>query len=411
MSSVWILGGHQTDWAKNYTREGKSIADLMRDTVQGVLAATKLEAKDVQVGHIGNFVGEVLNHQGNLGGLLVEADPGFDGIPTSRHEGACAAGSLSVLAAGADIESGRYEVACVVGVEILRGASAFDAQRELGVAAWTPRETEGEKYPWPALFAKIGDEYDKRYGLRREHLVWLAKNAFDNAKRNANAQTRGWKFDDRSFSEDDEVNPRYAGRIRRQDCSQITDGGAGVILASERFARDWARARGVPMESLARIEGWGHRTTRMALDDKLAASKDASHVFPHVRGTVEDAYKRAGIDGAAAIDAFETHDCFTTTAYMAIDHFGITPAGQSWRAIEDGSLAIGGKRPLNPSGGLMGVGHPVGATGVRMVLDAAKQVTGKAGDYQVPNAKRVATLNLGGSATTSVSFVIGRGQG
>src|SRR5690606_2680009 len=110
MSGVAILGGFQTDWAKNYTREGRSLADLMRDTVQGALEATRLEAREVQVAHIGNFVGEVLNDQGNLGGLFVEADPAFDGIPTSRHEGACAAGSLAILAATADLEAGRYDV-------------------------------------------------------------------------------------------------------------------------------------------------------------------------------------------------------------------------------------------------------------------------------------------------------------
>jgi acetyl-CoA C-acetyltransferase len=94
---------------------------------------------------------------------------------------------------------------------------------------------------------------------------------------------------------------------------------------------------------------------------------------------------------------------------MAIDHFGITAPGESWKAVEDGSIAAGGRIPINPSGGLIGLGHPVGATGVRMLLDAAKQVAGKAGGYQVEGAKRFATLNIGGSATTTVSFVVGRG--
>jgi len=94
---------------------------------------------------------------------------------------------------------------------------------------------------------------------------------------------------------------------------------------------------------------------------------------------------------------------------MAIDHFGLTPPGQSWRAIESGDLWIGGRVPVNPSGGLIGGGHPVGASGVRMLLDAVKQVTGAAVDYQVPGARTAATLNIGGSATTSACFVVGRG--
>ena len=109
------------------------------------------------------------------------------------------------------------------------------------------------------------------------------------------------------------------------------------------------------------------------------------------------------------VDAIETHDCFTPSEYVAIDHFGITSPGKSWQAIEDGTIERDGELPVNPSGGLIGGGHPVGATGVRMVVDAAKQVTGTAGDTQVEGARRVATLNIGGSTTTTVSFVVGFG--
>jgi acetyl-CoA C-acetyltransferase len=92
---------------------------------------------------------------------------------------------------------------------------------------------------------------------------------------------------------------------------------------------------------------------------------------------------------------------------MAIDHFGITKPGESWKAVEEGAIEIDGKHPINPSGGLIGAGHPVGATGVRQLLDSYKQVTGTAGDYQVEGAKNFQTLNIGGSGTTSVSFVVG----
>ena len=92
---------------------------------------------------------------------------------------------------------------------------------------------------------------------------------------------------------------------------------------------------------------------------------------------------------------------------MAIDHFGLTKPGESWKAVEDGTIEMGGKLPINPSGGLIGCGHPVGATGTRQVLDAYKQVTGQRGDYQVEGAKRIATLNIGGSGTTSCVFIVG----
>ena len=127
------------------------------------------------------------------------------------------------------------------------------------------------------------------------------------------------------------------------------------------------------------------------------------------RKAIADAYARAGIADIAQIDAVETHDCFTINEYVAIEHFGITAPGEAWKAVEDGRIGPGGSIPVNASGGLMGVGHPVGATGVRMLLDAMRQTTGAAGDYQVDGAKTVATFNVGGSGTTNCSFVVGSG--
>jgi acetyl-CoA C-acetyltransferase len=93
---------------------------------------------------------------------------------------------------------------------------------------------------------------------------------------------------------------------------------------------------------------------------------------------------------------------------MAIDHFGITRPGESWKAVEEGVIEMGGRMPINASGGLIGAGHPVGATGVRQTLDAFKQVTGQAGDYQIENAEKIAVMNIGGSGTTSCVFVVGK---
>ena len=107
--------------------------------------------------------------------------------------------------------------------------------------------------------------------------------------------------------------------------------------------------------------------------------------------------------GLEDLDFAEVHDCFTPSEYLAIDHIGLTGPGESWKAIENGEIEIGGRLPVNPSGGLIGGGHPVGATGVRMVLDAAKQVSGTAGAYQVEGAKTFGTLNFGGSTATTAS--------
>ena len=143
--------------------------------------------------------------------------------------------------------------------------------------------------------------------------------------------------------------------------------------------------------------------------DKFERSEGQAYMFPHVRQTIEDAWKRAGVPGIDAMDGIETHDCFTTTEYVAIDHLGLTAPGQSWQAVEDGSIAPGGRCPVNMSGGLIGCGHPVGATGARMLLDAARQVSGTAGECQIEGARRIQTLNIGGSFGTVVSFVVQAG--
>jgi acetyl-CoA C-acetyltransferase len=145
----------------------------------------------------------------------------------------------------------------------------------------------------------------------------------------------------------------------------------------------------------------------LRFEDKVAESAKNQYVLPHTRRAILDAYRRAKIDDCWKLDGIETHDCFTTSEYMAIDHFGLTPPGESWRAIEERVIDFDGKLPINPSGGLIGAGHPVGATGVRQLLDASLQVTDRAGAYQVPNARRFATLNIGGSGTTSCVYIVG----
>jgi acetyl-CoA C-acetyltransferase len=406
---VFVLGGLQTDFARNWAREGREIADAMREIVLGGLEQARLEPSDVEVGHVGNFVAELFCNQGHLGGIFTASHPDLAGVPAARHEGACASGSLALLAAMADLESGRYGLAAVVGIEQMRNVPGEQAAQYIGgPAMWAGHECHDVRFPWPHVFSELGDEYERRFGLSNEHLARIAEINFANARRNPNAQTRRWTFTVRSFAADDEANPVIDGRIRKQDCGQITDGAAIVFLANGARAAQYARSRGLDLDALPRIRGWGHRTAPITYAAKVRASAGGAYVFPEVRRAIVDAFRRAGVSGVDELDGIETHDCFTTTEYMAIDHFGITPPGESWRAIEGGDIEIGGRIPVNPSGGLIGTGHPVGATGVRMALDCYKQVTGTAGEYQVPDARTFATLNIGGSGTTIVSLVIGR---
>ncbi|MEE2959542.1 MAG: acetyl-CoA acetyltransferase [Myxococcota bacterium] len=407
-SEVFILGGAQTDFGFNWSKNGHDLYDIMGASMANAIEHIKLEPAQINVAHIGNFTGELFSGQGHLGGLLTTLYPDFYGLPTSRHEAACASGSIAILAAMADIKAGNYDVAAVTGVEQMRNVSGEEAATYLGAAAWMGKEAQSARYIWPSMFSNLTEEYHRRYGINRDHLAEISKLNFANAKNNPLAQTRKWKLTDQHFSCDDEVNPVIEGHVRRHDCSQITDGSATLILASERYASEYATKHAQSLSQIPRILGFGHRTAPMLYQSKVEASKNHDLIFPHVQETIKDAFHRAELPNVESIDVIETHDCFSITEYMAIDHFGLTAPGESWKAVEEGTIKRTGKTPINPGGGLIGIGHPVGATGVRMVLDGWKQVTDNAKDCQIDNAKTVATLNIGGSTTTVVSFIIGR---
>lgn len=404
---IYVLGGYQTDFGRNWNKENKHIVAMMREAVEGGLAATGIEAREIETGHVGNFAAELYAMQGHLGAFLVDTDPALSGLPTARHEAACASGSIAILAASAEIEAGRYDLAMVVGVEQMKTVDPARGGDFLGTAAWYEREAKGVEFPFPKLFGKLGDEYDKRFGLKDEHLARISAVNYSNAKRNPLAQTRSWYMTEDHAMSTDKFNTVIGGRIKISDCSQVTDGAASLFLASEKAAAAYARKRSIKLDRLPRLLGWGHRTAPIEFSTKVAESKDNPYVLPHTRQAIVDAFRRAGVRDVWGVQGIETHDCFTTSEYMAIDHFGLTRPGESWRAVEEGVIEIGGKMPINPSGGLIGCGHPVGATGTRQVLDAYKQVTGQAGDYQVDAARRFACLNIGGSGTTSCVFVVG----
>src|ERR1700761_8978196 len=403
-TDVWILGGFQSDFARNLTKEGLDFADLTREIVDATLTAARIDARDIGVVHVANAFGEMFAEQGHLGAMPATVCDGLWDTPASRHEAACASGSVATLAAMADLRSGNYGTALVVGVELEKTVRGDTAARHLGAAAWTGHEGADAKYLWPSMFAQVADEYDRRYGLDETHLRSIAQLNFANARRNPNAQTRDWTVPD-PISDDDATNPVIEGRLRRFDCSQMTDGGAGVVLVTDKYLRDHPNAR-----PIARIGGWGHRTVGLGLRQKLDRAAHDVYVLPHVRAAVLDAFGRAHVS-LDDLDGIEVHDCFTPSEYLAIDHIGLTGPGESWKAVENGEIEIGGRLPVNPSGGLIGGGHPVGASGVRMLVDAAKQVSGVAGDYQVENAKTFGTLNFGGSTATTVSFVVSEARG
>ena len=411
---IYVLGGAQTDFERNWTKEGKTEIALLREVMADALASVQLDYSTIKALNqenrvacfVGNFVGDLYVQQGHLGALLTEVDSAFYGVPSARYEAACASSSAAIDAAITKISSGDYDVAIVVGWELMKTVDAKICGDYLGHAAFYESEAKGIDYPFPKLFGRLADELIKKYNLDEKrflsNLARISNENYKNAKKNPLAQTRKWFMsEEQANARGTDTNPVGGGRLATSDCSQITDGAAVVVLASEKYVKEEFADKKFPV-----IKGWGHRVAPMIFDHKIAESADNEYILPWTRKAVEDAYRRAGVT-VDDIDVFETHDCFTSSEYAAISAFGITEPGKEYEAIENGTIFFEGSKPINPSGGLIGCGHPVGASGARMLLDLWRQIVGEAGDYQIEDAINGMMLNIGGSATTNYVFIIG----
>ena len=414
MSKVYMLGGAQTDFERNWKKEGKNMVALLKEAVADGFANANITLDDVRelnkenrvACFVGNFIAEKYTEQGHLGPFLTEVDPAFYGVPSARYEAACASSSVALDAAQTKIMAGEYDVAIVVGWELMKTVDSSLGGDFLGRAAYYEKEGKGIDLPFPKLFGRLADETLKKYPEldEKRYMDALARISvinYENAKRNPLAQTRKWFMSfEQASTRGTDTNPLVGGKLAVSDCSQVTDGAAVVVLCSEKFIKE----RNIEDKPI--IKGYGHRVAPMLFDKKMADNVSSEYILPWTRQAVLDAYRRSGLT-VDDIDCFETHDCFTSSEYAAISSFGITAPGKEYEAIENGTIAFGGNKPINASGGLIGCGHPVGASGARMFLDLYKQVTGQAGAYQVGNVHNAMMLNIGGSATTNYVYIVG----
>lgn len=411
---VYILGGAQTDFVRNWTKEGKGLVAILKEAVaDGFQNANfsfdemvELNKENRVAAFVGNFIAEQYISQGHLGAFLTEVNPAFYGVPSARYEAACASSSVAIDAAITKILAGEYDVCVVVGWELMKTVDSKIGGDILGRAAYYEKEGKGLELPFPKLFGRLAEETVKKYGLDQDRylnaLATISCINYGNAKRNPLAQTRNWfmNYEEASHRGTDS-NPLVGGLLGVSDCSQVTDGAAVVVLCSEKYIKE----KGISGRPV--VKGYGHRTAPMLFDKKIEDAKRSEYILPWTRQAVLDAYRRSGLS-VDDIDVFEMHDCFTSSEYVAISAFGLTEPGHEWDAIDSGLIAFDGKKPINPSGGLIGCGHPVGASGVRMFLDLYKQVTCAAGKYQVKGAKNGLMLNIGGSATTNYVYIVGK---
>ena len=303
--------------------------------------------------------------QGHLGAFFTEVHPAFSGLPTGRHEAACASGSIALLAASAEIEAGRYDLQAVVGIEQMKTVSAADR----AAPTWA-------RPPGTSRRRKASSSRSRSSSAEARRRVRQALRAEGRApRRDQPAQLR-----------------ERQAQPERPDAHLVHEQGARALphrrqpgggrAHPHRGLLPGDRRRGLRLPGLARVRGevraraWARssRTSRAsragattrrgcASTTRSPRAPGASTCCPTCAAPSPAPWKRAGIADVNGIDGIETHDCFTTSEYMAIDHFGITEPGESWKAVEEGWLEIDGKHPINPSGGLIGAGHPVGATG------------------------------------------------
>lgn len=413
MSKVYVLGGAQTDFERNWKKEGKNMIALLKEAIADGLKGAGITLDDIKELNkdnrvccfVGNFIAEKYTDQGHLGAFLTEVDPAFYGVPSARYEAACASSSVALDAAQTKIMADEYDLCIVVGWELMKTVDAVTGGDFLGRAAYYNKEGKEIEFPFPKLFGRLADETVRKYDLDEQRymdaLAHISSINYSNAKRNPLAQTRKWFMSyEQASQRGTDTNPMIGGLLASSDCSQVTDGAAVVVLASRKFVEE----RSIKDKPI--IKGYGHRVAPMLFEKKMKESVDSEYILPWTRQTVVDAYRRSGLT-VDDIDVFETHDCFTSSEYAAISCFGLTAPGKEYEAIESGLISFTGNKPINPSGGLIGCGHPVGASGARMFLDLYKQVTGQAGEYQIKNADNALMLNIGGSATTNYVYIIG----
>jgi acetyl-CoA C-acetyltransferase len=405
--AVHVVGWSRTDFKRNFQKEGKGLRHIIVEAGAAALAHAGVDAADVQSGVVGNFAGGLFTRQLHLGSFLTEIDERMRGLPTLHVEAACASGGVAVLTGAHQIMGGLREVVLVVGAEQQKTMSPAAGAKVLGAAGdFADESAQYGDFMFPKLFGRVAQLYAERYGLSEEQLALVAAKNHAHARLNPMAQMRDSTLTRQAACTESEANRRIAPPLKVTDCSQITDGGAALVLCSERFARRLGRRHG------ARLLGWGHTTDFLPLGKKDAPD------FAIAGRAPEQAYAMAGLQ-PNDLDGAEVHDCFSISEIIAGELLGFAARGGGARLLESGATALPGVRDelglptpprslsINASGGLIGDGHPVGATGVRQVAEACRQLAGEAGRYQVPGAKRYLTFNMGGSFTTSVVMIWG----
>ncbi len=406
---TFIIGGHITPfigkkhpdfiWKRHPDfgkRENPTLEDTISAAVNGALTATGVDAADIERAWIGNFVGELFSNQGHLGAAVVGSNPGLMYKPVMRVEAACASGGLAFASAVESIQAGT-DVALAVGAEVQTTASARTGGDYLARASHYRRERQLDDFTFPAVFAKRVKAYREAYDLSWEDLGRVAVKAYANANKNPLAHMKAVSMDLATATECGGPNPCFLSNeelnpfMRMSDCSQVSDGGAAMIVVSEAGLKRLGKTEADAIE----VTGLSCATGNLYLDDDPLKMNTTI-------AAAERLYATSGI-GIGDVQVAEVHDCFTITELLMYEALGLADAGTGAQLVREGRTDITGDIPVNTGGGLVGFGHPVGATGVKQVLEIYRQMKGLCGDYQMAKAPEVGlTANMGGNDKTVV---------
>ncbi|HDM05857.1 MAG TPA: thiolase domain-containing protein [Candidatus Aenigmarchaeota archaeon] len=381
---VAVIGVGITKFGEHWD---KSLRDLAIEAGTKALEDAGIRGKDLDAIYLGNMSAGRFIGQEHIG-ALVSGELGLS-IPATRVEGACASGGLALSQAVLSILSGQHDIVLAGGAEKMTDLMTTGVTLTLMGAG----DQEWEAYygvTFPSLYAMMARRHMYEFGTTREQMALVAVKNHRNACLNPIAQFQ------REIKVEDVLNaPLVADPLTLLDCSPITDGAAAVVLCKAELARKFTDT---PVYIIASAQA----SDTLALHDRRSITTLDATVK-----AAREAYKQAGIT-AEDIDLAEVHDCFTIAEIIATEDLGFCKKGEGGKLIEEGQTEIGGKIPVNTSGGLKAVGHPVGATGIKQAVEIVLQLRGEAGKRQVDGAEIGLTHNVGGSGATAVIHIFKR---
>jgi len=375
VEKVCVIGAGST----KYGKLADSISDITIQASIEAIDSAGIEPKEIKAGYISNVFG-VADKQVHLGPVVM-SNLGISERPSLSIESACGSGSVSFREAFANVAAGFYDVVLVTGVEkVTHTGTEWTTTYFSYCSDFFYEGQAGASFP--GLFASMARAYLTEFKATEEDLAMVAVKNHENGFLNPKAHLR------KKITIDDVMNSAVvASPLKLYDCCPFSDGASSVILCNEKFAKDHTK-------DYIRVIGSGRGGSPAALQ-----GREHLTTIPSTKIAAEAAYKMAGIT-SKDIDFAEVHDCFTIAEIVDTEDLGFFEKGKGVEGVREGQTARNGGIPINPSGGLKSKGHPIGATGVGQVVEVFDQLTGKAGERTIKDAKIGLTQNFGATGAS-----------